>query len=410
MKKFQTITLLVLFLVVIAFFLIQSGFLKIGTGQVTFEDTFTNELDVGDIRDPGVMPVCGNGICGKGETITSCPEDCRSVINQSCTDSDNGIELFIRGTCVREVFYSEGGNADGTGDVCSADLTSLKECYCEEDSLESIEVDCEFGCFAGACLAEQTNYTLQENITCTESDFGDAPFIYGSCSETIIFPEGENSSTGWDRCLNETLLFECSCGLSGLEVIPTICENGCFEGACVSLEENQSIELEEIDLGECSETDLGRDYYLSGVATSGEKEIADTCYDKNTLLETYCLEGDLKIASFDCLNGCFGGMCLPESAFGVGDITFPCNDSDGGLNYPIKGFANDGMGTLVEDNCIEEGPYAGYLFEYYCDEVENEEFSNDLNYKYVACENGCFEGACNSRGNWFTKFFEDLFS
>ena len=408
MKKFQTITLLVLFLVIIAFFLIQSGFLKIGTGQVIFEDTFTNELN---IQDQGIVSICGNGICGKGETVESCPIDCREILNQTCMDSDGGIELFSQGNCVREVFYFDGGDSDGFWDVCSFDLSSLRECYCEGNSLESIEVDCEFGCLDGACLSEQTNYSLQKNLTCIESDFGVSPFIYGSCSEITLLPGGENLSVEWDRCFNETYLFECSCGLNGLGVVPVNCGFGCFEGACVSLErENQSKELETINLGLCSETDLGRDYYLAGLASVGEKKLADTCYDKNTLLETYCLDGELKIASFDCLNGCFGGMCLPESALGIGEITFPCNDSDGGLNYPLKGFANDGRGTLLEDNCIEKGPYAGYLFEYYCDEIKNEEFSNDLNYKYVACEKGCFEGACNSRGNWFSNLFEDLFS
>jgi hypothetical protein len=70
----------------------------------------------------------------------------------------------------------------------------------------------------------------------------------------------------------------------------------------------------------------------------------------------------------------------------------PCKDSDGGLNYTVKGtltLTKNGNVTRYQDYCRSATTkFKGYVFEYYC----NGTTVGTSNYN---CLKGCSDGKCN---------------
>jgi hypothetical protein len=68
-----------------------------------------------------------------------------------------------------------------------------------------------------------------------------------------------------------------------------------------------------------------------------------------------------------------------------------CIDSDGGLNYNVKGKVTDAKGAINEDYCL---PVAANIGEYtavkegYCD------INGEYRFQVIDCPNGCSDGAC----------------
>jgi len=62
-----------------------------------------------------------------------------------------------------------------------------------------------------------------------------------------------------------------------------------------------------------------------------------------------------------------------------------CTDSDGGINYAVKGTCVDSTTTVgLTDYC--EGKY---VVEYYCN------LDGGCTYTKYACQYGCYDGSCN---------------
>jgi hypothetical protein len=107
--------------------------------------------------------VCGDGICDSsyGENSTNCPADCGNAIN--CTDSDNGINYFVKG-CIYAVYNSStGGGGGGACDECIGN--TLTEGYCEGNQIKSVKYECPYGCKGGACLSSSEIPKTEENIS-----------------------------------------------------------------------------------------------------------------------------------------------------------------------------------------------------------------------------------------------------
>ena len=72
------------------------------------------------------------------------------AINNTCTDSDGGINYYVKGITTYV------GNVT---DFCTSN-NSLREYYCVTNGIESVNTTCSYGCINGACL-NQTNQTNQ---------------------------------------------------------------------------------------------------------------------------------------------------------------------------------------------------------------------------------------------------------
>ncbi|MFH1592969.1 MAG: LamG domain-containing protein [Candidatus Woesearchaeota archaeon] len=158
---------------------------------------------------------------------------------------------------------------------------------------------------------------------------------------------------------------------------------------------------------QCIDSDGGINYAVKGKVSgnigsgypNSYQEYGDSCLNSSDLVERYCSEDYTNFTtSYVCPNGCQDGACLKES-----NQTTACIDSDGGLDYYVKGSARYSWQDESEgmrDECIS---VPGYPENY--TEVENCEGSkcflneveciegNPTAYNY-ACPNGCQDGAC----------------
>lgn len=105
------------------------------------------------------------------------------------------------------------------------------------------------------------------------------------------------------------------------------------------------------------------------------------------IAEAYCSNDEQFFDVEVCEQGCYYGKCLVEPM-----VT--CTDSDGGLNFGVKGETEgllDGVSSTRRDHC--GGINSEYLTEFFC---EDGEIKAIMNY---SCQNGCFDGACiNEQG------------
>jgi len=85
-----------------------------------------------------------------------------------------------------------------------------------------------------------------------------------------------------------------------------------------------------------------------------------------------------------------GGTACNTHADGYGycEKQTTCTDSDGGINYDVKGYAStDGGTTKNWDTCLSNTNSSTVLREYSCS-------GNIMKYNQTVCENGCSDGAC----------------
>ncbi|MBR9678646.1 MAG: hypothetical protein GON13_00065 [Nanoarchaeota archaeon] len=91
---------------------------------------------------------CGDGVCEGGETSISCSQDCGQP--DSCTDTDGGFNILLRGTA----YGVENGIDYYYTDSCLSD-TTLLEYYCNGVDCVNNVVNCyDYNltlCFNGTC-------------------------------------------------------------------------------------------------------------------------------------------------------------------------------------------------------------------------------------------------------------------
>ena len=73
------------------------------------------------------------------------------------------------------------------------------------------------------------------------------------------------------------------------------------------------------DVGKCTDSDLGENWYLKGTATYTNRnaQYTDYCYARSYgpekwLKEYYCTHGDYRVSTREhlCENGCVNGACI----------------------------------------------------------------------------------------------------
>ncbi len=212
------------------------------------------------------------------------------VSAQNCTDSDNGIDYYTRGTIIW-------GNITGA-DLCEGE--TLTEFFCDPDFDEPIDkqYNCPNGCLNGACV--------EETETCSETDGGLDYFSRG------VITVGDDVSE--DICTDSNFLKEYACSLTENDYYDNYyCQNGCEDGVCV----------EKADI--CTDSDNGIDIYTQGVTKLGNETRSDECINDDEVEDYYCDidfgEESIHSRSESCPSGCEGGACIRENH---------CIDSDGG--------------------------------------------------------------------------------
>jgi len=297
----------------------------------------------------------GESYCGLREFLCETPyrtttyrdvkcEECKDgvciTVNETCTDSDDGKDYYVKGT----VSYPGGGsntdlcikkNSDGSWGETAYEAPYVVEYSCPSDTNYGKDhYLCPNGCQDGACL-------LGANATtCTDSDGGIKIYSKG---KTISSINGEFK----DECLTDSEVaagtvkpstctsdycfvteFFCSTNrapgnynLAIGQVSP--CPNGCQDGACLS----------GANATTCTDSDGGNDISKKGT-TTGKKSVNDstiiTRVDLCTwfpnggptnhltkcngadcgIYEYYCSEsGEVTGQLHNCSNNCNGGTC-----------------------------------------------------------------------------------------------------
>lgn len=149
----------------------------------------------------------------------------------------------------------------------------------------------------------------------------------------------------------------------------------------------------------CSDTDGGLNYNVMGKAVDYQgkiyqdyciRDIDEKVNASTEVLEYSCqtspgAEGQVGSSRYTCSNGCKDGACVtpPSSA---------CSDTDGGINYALKGTVSNPSGLSNTDFC---GPVTSnqpnVVHEYFCS-------GSTPNVTVYDCPSGvCKDGACQSQ-------------
>ena len=333
------------------------------------------------------QPVLSVLPCDVGKTC----EDGACVGGLICNETDGG------------KIYSVYGKASGWDsfvkkyttyeDQCLSGNTGneIKEAYCSwtgEVGRESVV--CSEGCSNNVCVEP----ALEGNIPgiCADSDNG----IDASIQGTVVGLKTHYNSSSWnftDSCTTEVVMgqtinvaVEGYCSENGeANTIWVYCSEGCTDGSCDFV----------AGVSGCVDTDNGINYSKMGTVSGTHYglegwSLTDTCHrtynnQEAYLKEGYCENGEAKFVNVLCAGDCLGGTCNTE---GSNATTYDCVDTDGGLNYDLKGITtgmHEGDPNWVhEDRC-----YGQNVIEGRCDSFGNVHLVN-----YGSCENGCDDGAC----------------
>ena len=291
---------------------------------------------------------------------------------------------------------TESGVCSGTAIKCdefdSSTCSTQKGCSYES----GIDI-CAGTASSCSSLATQTSCRAQAGCswtatpTCTDSDGGLNYYVKG----TTTFEDDE----GEDNCLSGDTLNElyCTADKGGAGQSYT-CPNGCFDGACYgvadeqyTLEEGQEMNIQIQDI--IYNTEI---IYVGGtnsVKFNINGELTNTLGEG----ESQKLSNGNIVFVYDIILKAKEGGNVWEVTFSLSSAGATCTDSDGGKNYYVKGTAVDENGDEWEDTCfdgaspVNSNPvYEGdYLYERFCPEPGVAKW-DAVQY----CSNGCVDGAC----------------
>lgn len=186
----------------------------------------------------------------------------------------------------------------------------------------------------------------------------------------------------------------------------------------------------------CTDSDGGLNYYVKGYLSSNKPSWENGDFDKCSLYkgngnyeDTNSCEGsicylvELSCRSdgepwrdfIQCSNGCQDGACI------IVNQTQTCTDSDGGLDYYVRGYVStnyngQNINNKMIDSCMIQDPsylaqkIGNYscsgtdcqLLDYYC------EGNRGAYSSFYTCPNGCQDGTCVNDN--VTEFYKDLLS
>lgn len=293
----------------------------------------------------GGLEVCGaDGItypnsclANKAGAAVAYDSECTS----NCTDADGGKESMLAAGVSLFGEHEE--------DYCKG-ATTVMEFYCENSSIQSVEIECPAGytCDSGEC----------EPAPCSDSDGG---IVSSEMGVAVAGMETES-----DSCSSESKLTEYYCAADGTIASEEIsCPSGqvCVSGECTE--------------PTCVDTDGGIEISEAGTAEKGELSSSDSCVGAAEVKEYYCENGEIASENIDCAAGevCLEGACVEEPS---------CTDSDGGKDKFSAGTTSY-LDSSEEDEC--DGTTA--VTEYYCEGTE-------IKSVRLVCgeDSRCEDGAC----------------
>ena len=287
--------------------------------------------------------LCG-GLCSDGACIdTSVP----------CVDSDSAKDYYMPGSITK--------GSVTKNDYCGAELSGGNQYMFEQY------------CNASGAI-------MEESFVCpTGCDIGP----HGACinaSEPCIESDGGINFGTKGSITKGKLSFNDYCALGKL--VELYCENGtkkqevricsCSDGACPGYVDPPNI---------CTDSDNGLNYYVQGSATKGVQTVNDGCGVGSNLFEAYCdANGNLSSSLYVCPAGCGNGACINE--------TLTCIDSDGGLNYNVRGTVTKGSLSYTDYCGAQQANGSQYVLEQYCDA------SNNIQQVPYLCPGLCSNGNC----------------
>ena len=309
-----------------------------------------------------------------------------------CTDTDGGQNYSKKGSVI---FNGENVFEDYCfNDVFSTDI-ELMEGICYEGAWGKLYYQCPNGCKDGACTENEP--------ACVDSDGGYNIYVKGelkwkSDSGEILINK--------DYC-SGVLITEYGCkeGKSYSEVYT--CPYGCYNGACT--EDNSSTG----DLtprimywyGKVNQhIDINTGRWMTDPNGVSGANIDKLTYCKKWYPNTVSIK-EYKMETINTWRdkGNTGGpyTSTKQSYECVQEITSKCAETDGGINYYVKGNvldivhnANYWDSCIVPnnpDNVLGGGwtpvSQGDYVVEYYCGE-------NNYQYTAYKCSDGCSDGAC----------------
>jgi len=178
-------------------------------------------------------------------------------------------------------------------DMC-ADYKVVKDYYCLNDELVSINNECDpgYSCDRGACRPVP--------VSCKDTDEGNDTVNRG----TVTISKGIYSGfSETDSCIDDGIILEYMCLENGSAISQEIlCGNGlrCFSGRCVR--------------SDCDDNDGGYNIYEKGMAEIGSEQYRDECVTDTKLREYYCYGNGVDSIMVECPDEyiCDIGRCTQE--------------------------------------------------------------------------------------------------
>jgi len=283
----------------------------------------------------GSTPYCSNG-------------ECVSSIPSGCTDTDGGMDYYVKGTASTAT--------ETKTDMC-LDNKMLREYFCSSDGrILGKEIACPPPnniCSGGRCIEGAVH-------TCSDTDGGKVYNVKG----TVTTEAGSVT----DKCLDSNQLEEFYCQNNLMYDDIYTCPYGCSNGACIIQPQ-------------CTDTDGGKDYYTAGTVTATDGTATDTCVGATHVKEYYCRS-----------DGTLGAVTFPCTPYSCEEPLFVggrCKTSGPSPVPPEKCYNPDGeIGDWIPDGYWCSG---GDVYGYKCRDGDNPSWTVT---KKQDCPYGCSDGAC----------------
>jgi hypothetical protein len=275
-----------------------------------------------------------------GVTTNKPAETQNCTVTASCTDSDNGKDITIKGTLIyRGITYT---------DKCDAKYpTYVLEYYCDSTGIGKSEWgSCPGGCLDGVCK-QSSDVCARDVQQCADGSW--VSRIAPGCD---FAPCPDVCTPNWQL---QDYWSDCVYGMQSKRYIDL---NRC--------ETNKDRPADEIQ--SCG-VNCYPDWTCTAWSTCLNSSQARTCTDIR-----YCgvTTGNKPAETQSCT------------------VTATCTDSDNGKDFLIKGILNY-RGITYTDRC--DAKYPTYVLEYYCDSTGIGKS------EWGSCPGGCLDGVCKGASN-----------
>ena len=321
-------------------------------------------------------------------TVTGSPAGCTggspegsSSTCPTCTDSDadsthlTGLNFGVFGTAT----YSAGiSQSDYCGSPSAGHANILFESYCRpSDGTPSTEYySCEYGCASGRCLDAPVVASCTD-LNVTTKALINSRFVYNSATGKWADSDGDLLHLNSNDWVNKSqyVILVADNGRQGIYEITQLTNS-----SSTTIPSDDEITLKDMSTG----------------ASTTAKAITEGA-------------GNITLLGASYQYNYRGTQIIPERSRQVkfnsmkdysscSIYTAPtCTDSDGGLNYNVKGYTNgtdaNGNKGIATDTCVDSSPAGSVvmagpdLVEVYCDNSLASE-------RRTTCPNGCYDGAC----------------